>query len=262
MTLTFIKLGGSLITDKLVERSYREAAVSRLAKEITTAYHALPDLQLLIGHGSGSFGHFAAKQYQTAAGVRSAEEWRAFAHVATVAAELNNLVAQSLEKAGLPVWRIQPSASAISHDGEIVSMVLEPIRTALEQRLIPLVYGDVSLDKARGGTIISTEKVFFYLAKHLPVQQVLLLGEVAGVYDTEGNIIPEITPRNYSEIERALGGSAGVDVTGGMETKVRDMVTLVQVMPMMTIRIMTGTQAGLLADTLLGKIQPGSIIRS
>ncbi len=260
--LTFVKLGGSLITDKRLERSFRNPVAERLAQEIAAAYNTNPALQLLVGHGSGSFGHFAAKQYRTAEGVHSDEEWRAFAHVATVAAELNYLIARVLEKAGVPVWRMQPSASAMSNDGELVKMSVTPIQSALQQRLIPLVYGDVCIDEKRGGTIISTEKIFFYLAKYLPVNQILLLGEVDGVYDQNGNTVSEITPANFAQIEAALGGSAGVDVTGGMETKVRDMLSLVELMPQMTIRIMDGTRPGLLEQTLLGSAKPGTLIRA
>lgn len=258
--LTFVKLGGSLITDKRVEASFREAAAAQIASEIAAALHESRDLQLLIGHGSGSFGHFTAKRYRTIEGVHTPEEWRGFAQVATVAAELNYLVAKSLQAAGVPVWRIQPSASAISRDGDIVSMALEPIQTALTHGLVPLVYGDVALDTMRGGTIISTETIFFYLARHLPVRQILLLGEVDGVYNSDGQVIPAITPANFDAVERALGGSAGTDVTGGMETKVRDMLALGEQISSLEIRIMNGRRPGLLRDTLLGRAEPGTRI--
>jgi isopentenyl phosphate kinase len=118
----------------------------------------------------------------------------------------------------------------------------------------------VGLDEVRGGTILSTEKIFFYLAHHLPVKQILLLGEVKGVYDQTGDVIPQITPQNLPEIEKALGGSAGTDVTGGMETKVQDMLALTHEVPGLTIRIMDGTEPGLLQRTLLGEEQPGTLI--
>jgi isopentenyl phosphate kinase len=139
-------------------------------------------------------------------------------------------------------------------------MALEPVRAALEHALVPLVYGDVTLDRVRGGTIISTETIFFYLARHLPVQQILLLGEVSGVYDTDEQVIPEINPANFEAIEHALGGSAGTDVTGGMETKVRDMLKLAQQNEGLEIRVMDGTQPGLLQQTLLGQVRPGTRI--
>ncbi len=260
MTLVFVKLGGSLITDKRGESVFRPEAAQRVADEIKAALDADPDLRLLIGHGSGSFGHVAARQYGTMLGVRTPEQWHGFAHVATVAAELNHLMAKTLDAAGVPVWRMQPSASARSHDGVITVMALEPIRSALDHGIVPLVYGDVSLDDVRGGTIISTETIFFYLARHLPVSRILLLGEVDGVYDPAGEVIPTITPATLPAVEAALGGSAGTDVTGGMETKVRDMVALVQAVPDLTIRIMSGAQPGLLEAALLGQAKPGTLI--
>ncbi len=260
--LTFVKLGGSLITDKRVESSFRAPVVERIAAELKAALDQRSDLQLVVGHGSGSFGHFAAARYKTIEGVRSPEEWRAFAHVATVAAELNHLVAKTFDAAGIPAWRMQPSASASSHDGILTDMALSPIQQALAHQLVPLVYGDVALDTVRGGTIISTETIFFYLAQHLPVQQILLLGEVAGVYDQHQQVIPAITPQNYDAIAAALGGSAGIDVTGGMETKVRDMLALTEKVSGLHIRIMDGTQPGLLERTLLGHEQPGTLIHA
>jgi isopentenyl phosphate kinase len=260
--LTFVKLGGSLITDKRSENSFRADVASRIADEVQSALTKNPDLRLLLGHGSGSFGHVAAKQSGTMVGVHTPEQWRGFAHVATVAAELNYLMAKTLDAAGVPVWRIQPSASARSRDGVIVDMAVEPIRQALERGLVPLVYGDVSLDDVRGGTIISTETIFFYLARHLPVRRILLLGEVDGVYDPAGQVIPSISPATLASVEAMLGGSAGTDVTGGMETKVRDMVALAQAVPDLTIRIMSGTQPGLLEATLLEQSSPGTLIRA
>jgi isopentenyl phosphate kinase len=196
------------------------------------------------------------------AGVQTPEQWRGFAHVATVAAELNHLMAKTLDTAGVPVWRMQPSASAISRDGVIETMALDPIRLALEHQLVPLVYGDVSIDRVRGGTIVSTETLFFYLARHLPVTEILLLGEVDGVYDSTGQVIAEITPTTLAVVEGVLGGSAGTDVTGGMETKVRDMVALVQAVPSLTIRIMSGVTPGLLAAALTGQAEPGTLIHA
>lgn len=260
--LTFVKLGGSLITDKRAENTFRPDVMARIATELAAALSRRDNLRLVLGHGSGSFGHVAAKRYGTMQGVHTPEQWRGFAHVATVASQLSQLVANSLFEASVPVWRLQPSASARSTNGVLVEMALAPLQAALEHGLVPLVHGDVALDDTRGGTIISTETIFFYLAQHLPVDQILLLGEVEGVYDHNGVVIPEITPANYDAIESALGGSAGTDVTGGMETKVRDMLALVKSLPNLSIRIMDGREPGLLERTLLGQAHPGTLLRA
>jgi isopentenyl phosphate kinase len=260
--LTLVKLGGSLITDKRVEKSFRRDVVMRLADEIAAARAEDPQMKLIIGHGSGSFGHFAAKRANTIAGVHSSAEWQAFAYVSNVAAELNYLVCDCLQNAGLPVWRIQPSASLLSHNGEVSSLSMRSIEAALSNSLMPVVYGDVSLDSVLGGTIISTEKIFFYLSTMLPVDRVLLLGEVSGVHDSSGEVISSITNLNFSSLFSVLGGSAGTDVTGGMETKVEDMLVMVNRFPEMTIRIFSGLTENLLHDTLLEKSYPGTLISS
>jgi isopentenyl phosphate kinase len=260
--LVFVKLGGSLLTDKKVEASFRETVATRIAGELKTALDSRPDLQLLVGHGSGSFGHFAAARYGTIHGVHTSEQWRGFAEVATIAAELNYRMARTFQSAGVPVWRIQPSASALASNGVLESMAVEPIREALSQGIVPLIYGDVALDRVRGGTILSTEALFFYLAQHLPVTDILLLGEVEGVHDAQGIVIPEITTNNYREVELHLKGSAGVDVTGGMHAKVREMLNLVSQHPTLVIRIFDGTRAGLLQQTLLGQAVPGTLIKA
>ena len=51
--LTFLKLGGSLITDKARERQLRTELIDQIVREIKEATTINPDLQLLVGHGSG-----------------------------------------------------------------------------------------------------------------------------------------------------------------------------------------------------------------
>ena len=260
--LTFVKLGGSLITDKSGKTAFRAEMMDQLAGEIAAALTEMPDSQFLLGHGSGSFGHVPAKEHGTAAGVQTPQQWRGFAEVATVAAALSGLVTDSLHRAGVPVWRMQPSASARCVDGQVVEMALHPVRAALDHGLVPLVHGDVALDDVRGGTIVSTESIFRYLSAHLPVSRILLLGEVKGVYDSEGTVIPEITPANIERYAAALGGSSGTDVTGGMLTKVLDMLDLVISHPGLTVRILDGREPGLLGRTLRGEINVGTLIRA
>jgi isopentenyl phosphate kinase len=260
--VVFLKLGGSLITDKSVEKSFRRDTMNRLATEIARAIHDNPELKLLIGHGSGSFGHFVASRNNTINGVRTPSEWKAFAEVGMVASELNSIVAQALYSAGVPVWRLQPSASAKCRDGFLYSLDVNTISKALAAGLVPLVYGDVALDDVRGGTIVSTEKLFFRITDDIPVDEVLLMGEVEGVYDQDKNLIAEITPGNMEQIVAGLGGSGGVDVTGGMETKVADMLELVKRYPKMNIRIANGLQPENIYHLLIGKAHTGTLIHA
>jgi len=262
--LVFLKLGGSLITDKTAPQALRADVLARLAREIAAARSASPGLRLLIGHGSGSFGHVTASRYGTRAGVRTAEEWRGYAETAAVASELNRLVVDALWAAGVPALRVQPSASALCHDGELRFMAERPLVAALSHGLAPVVHGDVALDEVRGGTIISTEEIFAYLAPRLRPARILLLGEVAGVLTADpasgirGEVIPVITADTLAGVEEALGGSRGVDVTGGMLAKVRQGLALAASTPgLEAVHILSGLAPGALSGILADPQQPG-----
>ncbi len=247
----FLKLGGSLITEKSRPQTARHDVLAQAALEIREALNARPSLCLLIGHGSGSFGHTLASQYATQAGVSGREGWIGFAQVSVAAAELNHLVLTALDRAGVPVFRVQPSASALCQDGELVDMATQPIERALQEGLIPLVYGDVAIDAIRGGTIMSTEAIFAYLAERLHPQRILLAGDYPGVIDSQGRIIPHITPTKLAAIEEALGGSEYRDVTGGMAAKVKTMLALCTRVPGLTIQIFPGDEPGMIRQALL-----------
>lgn len=264
--LIFLKLGGSLITDKHREETAREDVIRRAAREIRQALDQRPDLRLVLGHGSGSFGHLAAQRHGLVEG--GPPNWRGYAETGAAAARLNRLVTDLLLAEGVPVVSLQPSASARCRDGELLHLAVEPVRALLAHDLVPLVYGDVALDQAQGHTIISTEQIFAYLARELRPARILLAGEVGGVFtadptrDPAARLIPEITPASLSRVERLLGGSAGFDVTGGMWAKVRAMVALVEEMPGLEVRLISGEQPGLIARALLERnLAEGTTIR-
>jgi isopentenyl phosphate kinase len=255
--MIFLKLGGSLITDKTQPNTPRLNVLNRLAQEIHSSL-VTQHSPLLLGHGSGSFGHAAAKKYGTRQGVRSAAEWRGFAEVSVAATRLNRIVVDCLHEAGVPVISVLPSASVVCADGVIQSMNTHLVQTALAQRLVPLVMGDVALDTARGGTIVSTEEVFAYLSQQLPVARILLAGETEGVYErylpaNPGPVIHKITPQNQAALRDGIGGSRGADVTGGMASKVLDMVRLIQANPHITVQIFSGLIEGNLPRALAGE---------
>ncbi|MBN1659559.1 MAG: uridylate kinase [Anaerolineae bacterium] len=255
--LVFLKLGGSVITDKTQPETPRPDVLARLAAEIAAALRACPDLRLVVGHGSGSFGHVAARRHGTRAGVRDTAGWHGFAQVAAVAAHLNRLVDAALLDAGVPAFSIQPSASAHCHAGALVSLETAPIETALARGLVPLVYGDVAFDDVQGGTIISTEQILAYLALRLRPARLLLAGIVDGVYDADplshpgATPIPHITPAHWQAIRSGLGGSHATDVTGGMASKVEALIALVEALPTLSARILTAERPGALYTALV-----------
>jgi isopentenyl phosphate kinase len=165
------------------------------------------------------------------------------------------------------VLPVQPSASAACLDGELRLLDERPIRVALANDLVPLVYGDVALDEVRGGTIVSTEQIFRWLAPRLSPARILLVGEVVGVLTVDpsrrpaewdppdlppgSELIPEITLASVRSLGESLGGARGVDVTGGMFAKVSEMIALLEATPSLrSVRIISGLVPGLVRAAL------------
>jgi len=261
--MIFLKLGGSLITDKQRDQTVLPDVLNRLATEIANALKAKPDMRLLIGHGSGSFGHTEGKKHGTRKGVVTPEQWLGYADVAQVAAKLNRYVFDALRSANIPAINFQPSASAICRDEVITSMAVTPILNALDHGLVPLVMGDVAIDEVRGGTIISTEDVFRFLAPRLKPQEILLAGIERGAltHYSNGDVIPLINSSNIKDVRPMLHGSLAPDVTGGMEAKVLEMLSLAQTMKGLTIRIFSGVESGAVEKFLGGAGIGGTTVR-
>lgn len=258
----FLKLGGSLITNKNKPHTPRTRVIARLASEMAEARRLDPDLQLVIGHGSGSFGHVAGNKYHTRQGVHTPAEWLGFSEVWQAARALNQIVAEALYAAGLPVIAFPPSAAILAQNGQITRWDIQPIRAALSAGLVPLVNGDVVFDTLLGGTILSTEDLFAYLAPLLRPQRILLAGLEKGVwgdYPVCSQLIDTITPQSYPALAGSLAGSAAVDVTGGMLQKVKSMLALVEETPGVQAVVFSGNQPGQVQKALLGGI-PGTLI--
>lgn len=256
--LVFVKLGGSLITDKTRPETPRREVILRLGVELRQVLATRSDLAALLGHGSGSFGHWHASRYGTREGVQGREAWVGFARVAASAARLNQFVTDALLETGVPVLAVRPSSSARCRDGVLEYLDMVPVLRALEELLVPLVHGDVAMDEVRGGTIVSTEELMAYMVDELGPRRILLLGETAGVLrkqERDGpeqeDVIPFITPDTVASIAPSLEGSHGPDVTGGMLGKVHQMLDLVQKHPGLQVHIISGLEPGLLPRVLL-----------
>jgi isopentenyl phosphate kinase len=254
--LTLLKLGGSLITEKTRPHTPRLEVLARLAGEIASARQTQPGLRLLLGHGSGSFGHVPAHKYGTRQGVHTPAEWQGFVEVCSEAAALHHLVMEALASAGVPAVSFPPSASVMAARGQVAAWNLSPLTAALDADLLPVIYGDAIFDQSLGGTILSTEDLFTHLVPVLRPARVLLAGLEGGVwadYPACTHLIPEITPQNYAQLAASLGGSHATDVTGGMASKVRQALDWAQAVPGLEVRIFSAEFPGSLYAALIGE---------
>lgn len=228
--ITLLKLGGSLITNKNIAHQARTDVIRRLGEEIAGALREDNELKLIIGHGSGSFGHMPARKYHTRQGVQTVEEWRGFAKVHAEAAALNQIVLHELRAAGLPCLAFTPLDQVESENGLITNWDTTHLFEAIRQQLIPVVFGDTVFDSVLGGTIASTEDLFVNVCENLKEpSRILLAGLENGVwldFPQNTQLLEKIDAAQETEND-FIRDSVFPDVTGGMREKVRLMKELV-----------------------------------
>ena len=253
--LILIKLGGSLITDKSRAFTVREDVIIRLSKEIKDSLKNIEG-DLIIGHGSGSFGHTVAAKYQTQEGLINKNSIIGFPLVADAARQINVIVMNNLLKVKVKAVSFSPFSFIYTKNEKEESFLIKPIKKALGIGLVPVIYGDVIMDETKGFCIYSGERTLNLLAERLKeyysTVKIIYCGETDGVYDRKGKTIDKITLKTYKSIQNVLGGSAGIDVTGGMIHKVGEAIELLKLLNAETL-IINGTKEDSLKNAILGK---------
>jgi isopentenyl phosphate kinase len=260
--LIYIKLGGSLVTDKNTESTAHPAAIKHLAAEIYNFKFANPATQIIVGHGAGSFGHIQAVRNKLHLCAHSSERWAGVLEVAQAVSQLSRIIQQALHLAGLQTKSFHPSESAVCRDKQLISLDTTKIKHALDSQVIPLIHGDICFDETCGASIISTESIFAYISTKLQPTNIYIAGTEPGVYDSypEGNIIPAISTSSKKTYFSNITTSKSPDITGGMKSKVNIMLELIRYYPDITVRIFSGTKPGNLTTALTGQYAMGTIL--
>lgn len=262
--LILIKLGGSLITDKEKPFTVRMEIVADLAKQIKEALDEDKNLNLIIGNGGGSFPHYPAVKYQMNNGIKNEEQKYGFCAVQDAAAQLNRIIVSQLLKAGVKACSINPSSMIITENGKIKGFFSQPIIEMVKLGIVPVLYGDIIVDRKLGAKIFSTEQLLTELAlrfqkSKIKVDIMIHNGSTKGVLDKNGSLIKSINKKNFKTFEKIFYQTKGYDVTGGMLHKVKECLKLSRYK--IKSLIINGTsKENLLKEAILGKKVEGTII--
>lgn len=219
-----IKFGGSIITDKNIPYKARPDIIRKLAKALKKAKH----VSLVLAHGQGSFAHTSAKEFGGKKGYKS--KW-GIAKVARDAMEINRIVMDILIEEGVPAVSLRPMSMIQTNKGKVKKHLFEIVEEVINQDLIPVIYGDVLFDKKWKTTIYSGETILnkigiFLMKKGFKVGKIIQVGETNGVYDDKGKTIPSINKANWKSIKNYVFNSKRTDVTGGMEHKIENALSV------------------------------------
>jgi len=233
--LIILKLGGSVITRKgSLTPTLDTSNLKRIAREISnSSYH-----KLIVVHGAGSYGHPYAREYAIGSEIESKEELArkmlGFSKTQNSVKILNALVCQYLSEQGIPAVSIQPSSFIQTYKKRIVSADIGLISKYLDQGFVPVLYGDVVLDRDHKikMAVLSGDQIVKYLAENLNPEKVILGSDVDGIYNKDPKRYPDASiikvVTSYHDLE-STEGTQTVDVTGGMGGKLSELLELTKI---------------------------------
>jgi len=254
--IILVKLGGSIITNKKVLYLARRSVIRRLAKELK-----ISGKNLILAHGSGSFGHTSAVKFGGKKGYKSR---KGIAKVARDAMEINRIVMDILIDEGLPAISFRPMSLILTSAGKIEENFFQAVEIAIKQGLIPVFYGDVIWDKKWKSTIYSGEKILSELAIYLKnkgfrVDKVIQVGETNGVYDINNKTMNTITKKAWPDIKKFVFKVKTKDVTGGMQHKIENALEMADLN--IETLLINGKITSELSNALLNKKVKGTLIK-
>ena len=248
----FLKLGGSLITDKDHPKTSNRAAIARALGELRKCM-SRTSATFVLTHGSGSFGHATAiaEQFGQKAPPSVARMLSA-ARIHESVSELHRQVIQEGLRIDLPLWSLMPSQFLQSgEEGPRASGIRSLILSLCARGAIPTLCGDVMVHEQYGAAICSTEPLIEVLWRDVfqPAGfrgHAVWAGTTDGLLDEAGHTVPLIAS---AEAQRLAGPSGSPDVTGGMALRVA--TTLALARNGCESWLVNGTRPGAIASALL-----------
>ncbi|WP_456367608.1 isopentenyl phosphate kinase [Thermococcus sp.] len=230
--MIIVKLGGSVFSDKKGSpENFRENVVRSIAREIGEFY---PDEEFIIVHGGGSFGHHKAEKYGIRKGLIGLSSELLFfrkkgfslTHHAMLRASMK--IVEAFIGEGLPAVSVSSSSIFLMDSNRVVYGDVEPVRKLIETGFIPVLFGDVAVDLAKGVDILSGDQIITYLTKLFKPRKVIFLMDVDGIYDgkpDEGTLLFEISVDEIDGLIKRLKSLSTPDegdVTGGIVNKLME----------------------------------------
>ncbi|KYK20089.1 kinase [Thermoplasmatales archaeon SG8-52-4] len=218
--MIIVKLGGSVITEKSKEGTFRKKVMDNLAEKIKKA-----NRQIIIIHGAGSFGHIQAKKYRLNEGFKSEDQLYGFSVTHEMVQRLNTMVLKSLQSYSIPAVSIPPNIVVKFKNHELTSIDYKIFEEYLDKKLIPVTFGDVVLDKKFGFSVCSGDILTIALTNHFKPDKVIFVIDEDGLYTSNpklyknAQLIESTTIKNLKNLKTSKDKHD--DVTGGMSGKIK-----------------------------------------
>uniref|UniRef100_A0A7J3QEI3 Isopentenyl phosphate kinase n=1 Tax=Ignisphaera aggregans TaxID=334771 RepID=A0A7J3QEI3_9CREN len=215
MPITIVlKIGGALITDKEKPFSLKYSVLHKISKELSQAYRRCNN-RIIIVHGGGSYGHYVVKEHGDIHSMDSITQ------VIWFMRELNMIVTDMLNLYGLPALPMDTHAVFLRAENRLHGFK-EPLMLMIDKGFVPVLYGDIIFSTQGETEILSGDEIAWYCASLFRPSRLLFATSVDGVFDKDpinrdAKLIPILKLSLLDSLY--VKGARGIDVTGGMETK-------------------------------------------
>ena len=264
--MVFVKFGGSSITNPQKPLVAEKEVIKRLFREVTEA-RLLRDFDVIIGHGSGSFGHIPSKKYKlNEEGLKNSESLLGSTITEQEVAQLHMIVMEVALKENIPVFSFSPHTLGMATNLKFHIAYEDHIKNAIRFGFIPVMYGDIVIDSERGVADISTEEVLKALSFKIRPDVVVISTDVDGLFsrnpktNKDTKLIKLVDSNNIEDALACADSSTKVDSTGGMKTKVLSLFETVKATGAVGY-ITNANRTGALKDVLLGKDAECTVFR-
>ena len=219
--LILVKWGGSLITVKdSSDPTPRMSVITDLAKKLASLH-----MKAILVHGAGSFGHPLASKHALADGQnRTRRQMEAVSETIDRIKQLNKIVCNRLNLAGLEPRPILPSKTMITMGGNLIDWPSEGFQSLLNENKLPVSCGDVVGDSTKGFSILSGDTLMVEFARYFKPSKTIFVVNYPGVMDRDpeeegAELVPLIDRKTRKKLLRRKWRLFGRDVTGGMKSK-------------------------------------------
>lgn len=209
-----LKFGGSVLTDRSSEDTLQVPMVEKFIRKLITLRQALPEQQIVIVLGGGSYGHVpvddhaldhrneGAKQYSRL----TLGLYRLLSDFLTIGYEL-----------GLEMDPFQSNNLFVCDDGQISDHYNQSLIACLANGGMPVLTGGAAYDKQHGQLIYGSDRIVSLLAKQLNIRECLYICDCPGIYQQDRTTIFErVTPKEQAEVVASFYSNDKLDVTGSM----------------------------------------------
>jgi isopentenyl phosphate kinase len=255
--MILIKLGGSVITDKSQYRTFRTETVARLCGEIAQSGQGV-----VVTHGAGSFGHVMAKKFHINEGLIDYNQIPAAAHVQYDVRDLSQMVVNQFRAANMPAVSVPPGSCFVMENGRLIATDTEAIKALAHMGIMPVLFGDVLMDRAKGFGICSGDQLMELLCDIFKPTAIVFVSDIDGLYtddpktNPDAKLIEEVTPETLKNIK---SGSTVDDVTGGVVNKMESMLRMCK--DGREVALVNGNVPGRLLALLSGEDVPCTMAR-